>query len=87
MDHEDSRGWSLIDLVGMSVCLSFERQEANPFGEEESTRGGGRGWALEVEAAELRGLFEDHEPVAGKLSAVNARTPLIESGLPTDTLR
>lgn len=42
---------------------------------------------MEVEAAELRGLFEEHEPVAGKLSAVNARTPLVQSGLPTDTLR
>lgn len=48
---------------------------------------GGSGWALEVEASELRGLFEEHEPVAGKLSAVNARTPLVQSGLPTDTLR
>ncbi|CAN0483433.1 unnamed protein product, partial [Hapterophycus canaliculatus] len=45
------------------------------------------GWALEVEAAELRGLFEENEPVAGKLSAVNARGPLVQSGLPNDTLR
>lgn len=62
-------------------------QDANPFGDDEIGRGGSSGWALEVEAAELRGLFEEHEPVAGKLSAVNARTPLVQSGLPTDTLR
>lgn len=58
--------------------------DANPFGEDGNPGGG---WALEVEAAELKGMFEDHEPVAGKLSAVNAREPLVQSGLPTDTLR
>ncbi|CAM9773481.1 unnamed protein product [Scytosiphon promiscuus] len=60
-------------------------QDNNPFGDEPSVSSSG--WALEVEAAELRGLFEENEPVAGKLSAVNARGPLVQSGLPTDTLR
>ncbi|CAM9865792.1 unnamed protein product [Discosporangium mesarthrocarpum] len=40
-----------------------------------------------MELAELRGVFFAHEPVDGLLSAVNARTPLAQSGLPTDTLR
>ena len=60
--------------------------DANPFGDEGGGQTGG-GWALEVEATELKGLFEDHEPVDGKLSAVNARAPLVQSGLPNDTLR
>ncbi|CAM9492324.1 unnamed protein product [Choristocarpus tenellus] len=44
-------------------------------------------WALEMESVELQGLFHAHGPVDGMLSAVNARTPLVQSGLPTDTLR
>eukprot|EP00903_Cladosiphon_okamuranus_P005964 g5888.t1 len=59
-------------------------QDTNPFGDDSTPS---TAWALEVEAAELRGLFEEHEPVAGKLSAVNARAPLVQSGLPNDTLR
>lgn len=66
------------------TCVKPPPQDTNPFGDEGSSRGG---WALEVEAAELKGLFEEHQPVDGKLSAVNARTPLVQSGLPNDTLR
>ncbi|CAM9450108.1 unnamed protein product [Ectocarpus sp. 12 AP-2014] len=78
-----SYGGSPPEPTGVANPFKGPPQDSNPFGDEPSASG----WALEVEAAELRGLFEEYEPVAGKLSAVNARAPLVQSGLPNDTLR
>ncbi|CAM9451987.1 unnamed protein product [Chrysoparadoxa australica] len=68
------------------ISVTANGKDSNPFGESPISPTGPP-WALEMEMSECRGEFESHNPVGGKLSAQSARVPLMNSGLPNDSLR